>query len=144
MTGAPLTKPEYEARIKAIMERLGSGPEGEDLGALDTVRTMFSLALGRTPRKLVDLLERSIDEAADEMAALRPPAEIEREHERLVTAFRALRDHTDEMVRMFDAEAEAAEDAPAAEPPEPEWARALRRAVEDLEARGYDLGETPL
>ena len=141
-TGTRLSKDEYEARVRAILETLGSG-DLERLGPLEMARTMLELALRRPPRALVRRLERGIRRAADELSLLRPPEHADGAHERLVAGLRVVADRSDEVAELMEQEMRAADAGAAADAREPEWARPLRHAAEELERLGYDLGEQP-
>ena len=122
-----LSKPEYETKVRTVYAEIQAafqgtrGAEGEELA------------------DRIVLAQESLRHAADELAAVSPPQEVEAHHADLFDGMREYADALDEAVRAAsrnDADALQRFQNVGNDP----GVREMAEAAEEMKLKGYDLG----
>lgn len=122
-----LSKPEYEEKVRTVYAEIQltfqrtRGTEGEELA-------------GR-----IVLAQESLRHAADELAGVSPPEEVEAHHADLIEGMREYADALDEAVQAASRNDESALERFQNVGDDP-GVREMAEAAEEMKLKGYDLG----
>ena len=122
-----LSKPEYEQRVKTLY--------GEIQESFQATRGVTGAALAET----IDRAQQALRHAADELEAIRPPADIEAENRELAEGMREYARALDP-ARQAAAEGDSETMARFADASNSPGVRAIAEAAEEMKKKGYDLG----
>ena len=127
--GGPVSKSEYEQRLQSAGRELTTA-----LRELSRSNSKEEFKTG------VDEVENALDDAADELAGITPPEDVQSANDRVVEGFRKLADDFEQVKAAADKGPDAARKKGREVTTGPA-SRQANQAIKEIQRRGYDVGE---